>query len=148
MLRQYPNVHRWEETTDVYHNVFLRLDRALHNLGLATARDFFQLAAHHVRLELLDLARHHRHHPELWPEPPDTVQLDDDPQQMQAWELIHDHIKQLPDEERVLFDLLYYHGLTQPEAARVLGKPLSTVKKHWQRARLRLMDRLGDTTPF
>jgi DNA-directed RNA polymerase specialized sigma24 family protein len=53
----------------------------------------------------------------------------------------------LPDQERELFGLLWYEGLTQEEAANVLGASLRTVKRWWQSARLKLADALGDSTP-
>ena len=36
--------------------------------------------------------------------------------------------------------LLFYEGLTQEEAAKVLGISLRTVKRRWQSARCRLYD--------
>jgi RNA polymerase sigma-70 factor (ECF subfamily) len=147
-LRRFPKVREWEETTDVYHNVFFRLDRALKSVTFATARDFFQLAAQHVRFELIDLARRHTRHPELLPAVPDRGMLAEDAADMETWERIHTLITDAPEEERVLFDLLYYHELTQNEAAALLDEPLSTIKKRWQKARIRLIGRLGGAAPF
>ena len=44
-------------------------------------------------------------------------------------------------------DLLYYQGLTQAEAAEVLGVSERTVKRRWQAARLALHDALGGEIP-
>src|SRR5947209_20380976 len=52
MLRDFPGVHRWEETDDVLQNSFLRLSRALGELQLPTVADFFRLAAVQIRREL------------------------------------------------------------------------------------------------
>ena len=37
------------------------------------------------------------------------------------WTNFHDQVDNLPEEQRKVFDLLWYKGLTQPEAADVLG---------------------------
>ena len=49
----------------------------------------------------------------------------------------------LPAEEREVFDLLWYEGLEQREAAACLGVPRATVQRHWLKARLRLKAILG-----
>ena len=42
----------------------------------------------------------------------------------------------LPDAEREVFDLLWYEGLTQVEAANVLGVTERTIKNRWRNAKL------------
>src|SRR5439155_8068641 len=59
MLRHYPGVHRWEDTSDVFQNVLVRLDRALRDMTLATPQDLLCFAAALVRRELIDLSRHY-----------------------------------------------------------------------------------------
>jgi len=57
MLRAYPNVQRWAQTDDVVQNSLMRLLHTLENLRPPPRpRDFFNLAAVHVRRELLDMA--------------------------------------------------------------------------------------------
>ena len=60
MCRSFPNVREWAETSDVLQNSLIRLLRTLQNMRPKTTRDFFNLAAVHIRRELLDLARHFR----------------------------------------------------------------------------------------
>jgi DNA-directed RNA polymerase specialized sigma24 family protein len=43
--------------------------------------------------------------------------------------------------------LLWYEGLTQPEAATVLGVSLKTVKRRWQDARLFLFEAMKGEPP-
>ena len=50
----------------------------------------------------------------------------------------------LPDEQRDVVGLLWYGGLSQPEAAEVLGISLATVKRRWQAARMALYEVLND----
>src|SRR5262245_2739234 len=148
MLKGYPNVHRWEQTDDVLQNAALRLHRTLRQIPVETSRDFFRLAAVNIRRELLDLAKHHygplgqgaRHasQPDRGSgglDPSDPV---DDPRRLAAWGEFHRQIDALPDEEREVFDLLWYQGLSQAEAAELLGVSDRTIKRRWQAARLRL----------
>jgi hypothetical protein len=58
MLAQFPNVRRWPDTGDVFQGTVLRLLRSLKPLPVANTREFMNLAAAHVRRELLDLAGH------------------------------------------------------------------------------------------
>src|SRR5262245_51788801 len=60
MLRKFPDVHRWEETSDVFHNVVLRLASALRCLTFDTPTDFLRLSACQIRRELIDLSRRRR----------------------------------------------------------------------------------------
>ena len=57
-LKDFPALRRWVETDDVLQNAMLRLHRCLGEMKPATVKDFFGLAALHIRRELLDLQRH------------------------------------------------------------------------------------------
>lgn len=43
-------------------------------------------------------------------------------------------LSELPERQRLVIELIYLHGLTGPEAARVLGVPVGTVKSRQNRA--------------
>ncbi|MDB5309559.1 MAG: sigE 34 [Gemmataceae bacterium] len=156
MLSRFPDVHRWEETSDVFHNVLIRLTRALRQLTFDTPVELLRLTACHIRRELIDLARKRR--PDLVPGPggdgstPDPVAdqpaSTDDPYNLAVWEEVHTTIEKLDPVELRLFDLLYYQGLTQTEAAAQTGIPLKTLRTKWQRARVNLMRLLGNEPPF
>jgi len=159
MLRDYPGVHRWEQTDDVMQNAVLRLCRALNDVPLATPQDFFRVAALQVRRELRDLARHYfgpegmgAHHGSRAggpaDQPPDPAESTANPARLAAWTEFHDKVEALPKEERDVFDLLWYQELTAIEAAKVLGVSESAVKRRWQAARRRLHDLLGGELPF
>jgi RNA polymerase sigma-70 factor (ECF subfamily) len=156
MLRKFPGVREWEETSDVFHNVVVRLTAALREITPDNPADFLRLASWHIRRELIDLSRRRR--PVLaggpaggdsGPDPiggqPDTT---DDPYRLAVWEELHTRIARLSDDDRRLFDLIYYQGLPQPEVAELLGLPLRTLKLAWQHARARLMLSLGNEVPF
>jgi RNA polymerase sigma-70 factor (ECF subfamily) len=160
LLRGSPGVRRWEQTDDVLQNALLRLDRALKAVVPPTSRDYFRLAAAMIRRELIDLARHHfgpegggAHHASLGgdevasgdaPGPSDRTQ---DPAQLASWTEFHEQVDALDEEDRELFDLLWYQGLSQPEAARILGLTERQVRHRWVKARLRLAGLLGGELP-
>jgi RNA polymerase sigma-70 factor (ECF subfamily) len=163
MLRGYPNVHRWEQTDDVLQNAALRLHRTLRQLPVDTPRDFFRLAALNIRRELLDLAKHYygprgagaHHATEVGgsattregPGAAEPADVSHEPGRVAAWGEFHEQIAALPDEEREVFDLLWYQGLSQAEAAETLGVSERTVKRRWLAARLRLRDALQGEVP-
>lgn len=160
MLRGYPKVHRWEQTDDVLQNAALRLHRTLQQMDVPTAQDFFRLAALNIRRELLDLAKHyygpHGHGAKHATNPDDSdsdgakvepADRTDDSEQLTAWTEFHEQINQLPDDERAVFDLLWYQGLSQSEAAELLHVSERTVKRRWQSARLALHDALQGELP-
>jgi RNA polymerase sigma factor (sigma-70 family) len=159
MLRHYPVVRDWEETSDVFQNVLARLARALLTAQVPTAEALFSLASTLIRCELIDLTRHI-----LGPEGPATHRLPSghpgaealspeansshDPYRLALWADLHRAIAALPDEERCLFDLIYYQGRSLPEAATLLGAPERTLRRTWQAVRLRFLERFGDDLPF
>jgi RNA polymerase sigma-70 factor (ECF subfamily) len=164
MLRDFPRVHRWEQTDDVLQGAALRLLRTLTDVQPANAADFFRLAGLNVRRELLDLAKHYygplgpgAHHATVEQRPnasgssvqahDPAVESDDGPERLAAWTEFHQQVEQLAEEEREVFSLLWYQGLTQAEAAEVLGVSERTIKRRWQTARLRLHDALGGHLP-
>jgi RNA polymerase sigma-70 factor (ECF subfamily) len=160
MLKGYPTVQRWEQTDDVLQNAVLRLRRALEGVTPATVREYFGLAALQVRRELVDLVRHYygplgqgaHHlteagHPEGGPNAPEPGDLTGDPGRLAAWAEFHRQIGALPADEREVVELLWYQGLSQAEAAAVMGISERTVQRHWQSARLRLRAALGDALP-
>src|SRR5438034_560206 len=57
MLRGFPTVRGWAETGNVLQGSLLRLLHTLRHLQPESTRHFFNLAAVHIRRELLDLAR-------------------------------------------------------------------------------------------
>ncbi len=68
-------------------------------------------------------------------------------EKLQRWTEFHEAAARLPDELRAVFDLLWYQGLTQAEAAALLGVAVPTVKLRWMKARLRVQQALGGS-PF
>ncbi len=163
MLRNYPGVHRWEETDDVLQNAVVRLHRTLQQVQLKTTRDFFAIAALNIRRELLDLARHYygpqglgkRHRSQAGASDstgealnaPGEAGMSTEPGRLAAWTEFHAQVEALPPEEKEVFGLLWYQELSQAEAAALLNVSERTIKRRWQTARLQLHDALNGQIP-
>jgi len=163
MLRGFPTVARWEETDDVLQSALIRLLRALEKVRPASVRDFFGLAATQMRRELLDLARHYQgpqgpgaNHASLpggpadgsslpaAVDPPDRAEQDDN---LEQWRAFHEQVEGLPAEEREVVSLVFYHGWTQAEIARLFEVTERTIRRYWQSACLKLSAALGEAVP-
>jgi RNA polymerase sigma factor (sigma-70 family) len=68
----------------------------------------------------------------------------DDPCNLAEWTEFHRQVEVLPEDEREVFNLLWYGELTQAEVAEVLGIAVRTVIRRWQAARVRLYKVLSD----
>src|SRR3954471_24557517 len=150
--RSYPRLARPPmnlEADDLLGAVVERLLKAMREARPRTVRQFFALANRHMRWELNDLARR-------LDEQPDAVELREGlapavpssgsalgPDARRILEAIED----LPEDEREVFDLIRIQGLTQPEAAEILGVSAATVKRRLNRGVLRLSQRLNDLRP-
>ena len=161
MLKGFPRVKRWEDTDDVLHNAVLRLWKALHEITPRSARHFFALAALQIRRELIDLARQYygpqgmgaKHASSVGGEDsasaPQAGKADStlEPSRLAIWTEFHERVDTLPEQEREVFDLLWYQGLTQDEAAALLGISEATLKRRWLAARQRLHQMLKGGLP-
>jgi RNA polymerase sigma-70 factor (ECF subfamily) len=123
-----------------------RLLKALRTIRPKTVRQFFALANQHMRWELNELAR----------------RLDDQPRAHElregllsapassisgltpAGHRILEAIGNLPAEEQEVFDLIRVQGMTQIEAAQVLGVSIATLKRRLNRALRLLTEQLAD----
>jgi RNA polymerase sigma-70 factor (ECF subfamily) len=158
MLRGFPAVRGLAETADVLQGSLLRLLNTLRRLQPDSTRHFFNLAAVHVRRELLDLARRFRgdkfcplapagptsdSHPDALSQEAEAPAEDD----MDCWCRFHEAVDQLPPEEREVMGLAFYHGWTQGQMAELFQVDERTVRRRWQSACLRLNRLVGDKLP-
>jgi len=153
-FRNYPYLRRWEATDDVFQNAMVRLHRALKDVRVESVRHFFNLAGIQIRRELTDLTRHYfgpegdgaNHHTDQQPpdDPGGSLDRSDEPEDLTEWTLFHEQCDRLPDDEKEVVTLIYYQGLTQDEAARVLGISVRTLKRRWFSARMQLHEVLKD----
>lgn len=160
MLCKFGGVRRWEETDDVLQRLLMRLDPMLQQIEVGAVCDYLRLAATNLRQVLLDLARQYGGPEGLGANhaTPDPALRNDDHRGTQRmpvteprdrscspnlWTRFHLQVDCMSEHDRELFDLLWYHDLTQDEAAQVLNMPINTLRRHWQAARIRLMEALG-----
>jgi RNA polymerase sigma-70 factor (ECF subfamily) len=126
-----------------------RLLKALQEARPASVRQFFALAGQHMRWELNDIARRLDEQPAavelqegLAPAPSSSAsELTPDARRML------ETIDRLPEAEREAFDLVRIQGMTQAEAASVLGVSAMTVNRRLNRSLQLLAAMLEDLCP-
>ena len=153
MCKSFPNVKEWTETQDVLQNSLLRLLTTLQKIDPlpATTRDFFNLAAVHIRRELIDLARHFKK--KRWVplaiSGSESGRSHDEPaaptaHDFERWERFHEAVDKLPTEERMVVDLVFYHGWKQAEIAELFHVNERTVRRRWKAACAHLREQAGE----
>jgi RNA polymerase sigma factor (sigma-70 family) len=126
-----------------------RLLKALRQARPQGVRQFFALANQHMRWELNDLARR-------LDEQPAVVEFNEDIGVAPAssgsglsldGRRMLEAIADLPDDERETFDLVRIQGMTQTEAADILGVAPITVRRRLNRSLRLLTEKLDDIRP-
>jgi RNA polymerase sigma-70 factor (ECF subfamily) len=126
-----------------------RLLKAMRAVRPTNVRQFFALANQHMRWELNDLARR-------LDEQPPAVELREGfvPEPASSGSGLTpnglrmlDAIESLPEDEREVFGLVRVQGMTQTEAAGVLGVAVVTVKRRLNRGLRLLTEKLADLRP-
>lgn len=134
------------QTDEMLSAVVERLLKALREARPATVRQFFALACQHMRWELNDLARRLDERPVnvefrdgllATPSGSDSGLTPNGRRMLEA-------IDRLPEDEREAFDLVRIQGMTQVEAAQVLGVSVITVKRRLNRGLQLLAEALSD----
>jgi RNA polymerase sigma-70 factor (ECF subfamily) len=155
MLGRNPRVARWVEAEDLLQNALMRLLRALESIRPESTRQFLGLAAEQMRRELLDLARHYygpqgegANHESLGLGPGESRPGIDPPAEsgggdLDRWTEFHEEVDRLPEREREVVGLIFYHGWTQVQVAELLAVDPRTVRRWWERALVRLHGALG-----
>jgi RNA polymerase sigma factor (TIGR02999 family) len=139
------------QTSDVANETALAMYQALAEIRPATLPDFFRLAAQRIRWLLLDqakrldCARRHAHETGPLGEAYDGHADQDPPVLLEA---LYAAIDGLPENERAVVDMIYFHGLSQAETAALLGVTERTVRRHWTAARVKLYQGLENQMPL
>jgi RNA polymerase sigma-70 factor (ECF subfamily) len=137
------------QTDELLSAVVERLLKALREARPENVRRFFALACQHMRWELNDLARRLDQQPsfdELHDEMVPGPASSDSGISPEARRIL-DAIDSLPADEREVFDLIRIQGITQPEAAEILGISVMTVRRRLGRGVQRLTELVGDLRP-
>lgn len=150
--RGYPRLTRPPlnvQSDEMLSAVVERLLKALREARPATVRQFFALAGQHTRWELNDLARRLDGQPRAAELPDGLVPApaSSDSGLTSEGRRMIEAIDGLPADEREAFDLVRIQGLTQAEAAELLGVAPKTVKRRLDRGLCLLTERLGDLRP-
>jgi RNA polymerase sigma-70 factor (ECF subfamily) len=165
MLRQdFPRLGQAHGSSSILHRAFLRLFLPMDQVRPPTVRDFFRFASHRMRCVLIDLARRRDADPVrtngdnrpgadgngsgAGAGPHDPGADSEGPARLAAWSEFHRQAAQLPEGEREVFELIWYQGLSQVEAARVLDVHMKTVSYRYKKACLRLADQVRGFEDF
>jgi RNA polymerase sigma factor (sigma-70 family) len=150
--RNYPRLTRPPlnlQVEELLSAVVERLIKALERAKPPTVRQFFALANQHMRWELNDLARR------LDKQTPDValnealIAAPDDSGSGLSQDALRmlTAIDKLPEEDREAFSLVRMQGMTQNEAANILGVSLKTVRRRLDRSLVLLEEMLHDLRP-
>lgn len=149
LYRSYPRLARPPlnvQSEEMLSAVVERLLKAMRQTRPENVRQFFHIANQHMRWELNDLARRLDGQmptvpmSELVPSPP----LSTASQLSPVARRLLDAIEALPADEREVFELIRLQGLSQPEAAEVLGVAVKTVQRRLTRGLYTLAQSVGD----
>jgi RNA polymerase sigma factor (sigma-70 family) len=152
LYRNYPRLTQPPlnlQTDELLSAVAERLLKAMREARPETVRQFFALANQHMRWELNDLARRLDQQPtavelrEGLVSAPSSSGSGLTPKGRRMLEAIDN----LPEEEREAFGLVRVQGMTQSEAAQLLGVSVATVKRRLNRGVQVLADKLADLRP-
>jgi RNA polymerase sigma-70 factor (ECF subfamily) len=134
------------QTDELLSAVAERLLKALREARPRSVREFFALAAQHMRWELNDLTRRLDKQPAnvelcegevVAPAPSDSGLSADACRMLEA-------IEALPEEEREVFSLIRIQGMTHTETATLIEVSTKTVQRRLNRALLLLTKALSD----
>ncbi len=150
LRRSFPEVARRHDIDSILSETWLRLGQALDKVQPPTVADFFRLVAHKMRQVLLDLVesqrRHSHHHLNETaaegesPTPVAAANLTYDPARLALWTELHEQVESLDPDERAVFEMHYYLGMTQADIAHVLSLHPRKVSHLWIAATDRLAD--------
>ncbi len=148
-----PCVKYFEQTDDLLQNSMIRLWKAFEKHHPRTPLDYYRLASAIMRRELIDMSRHYfgahgiganlaraSHAMDSQQGSPIDLKGDEtnEPQKLGRWTEFHEYVEGLGDDDRTLFDLLWYQGLTLESAAQIMGSSERTIRRRWKAARLEL----------
>jgi RNA polymerase sigma factor (sigma-70 family) len=155
MFSQSPRVGGKKELNEVVSGLlFFSIGKMLDSVETISLCDYLRLTAANIRDTLIDLIRQDATPHSGSAEVPDQTATHPNTNasskalSLADWTAFHELAARLTDDERDVLDLLYYHNLTQEEAANVLGLSPGVLKRRWQSSRLTVMESLGRMPRF
>jgi len=141
----------------------LRLTRALDAVVPTDGRHLLNLIATQVRRELIDLARRYagaesfaRYHEtnlghvdgqDVFRSDSAEDPVNPDLEGVSSWTRFHEAADTLNEEDRELFNLVWYLGLSQERAAKALGYSVRTIARRWDVVKQCLVRQLKGQAP-
>src|SRR5262245_35969454 len=155
LYRQYPRLTKPPlnlESKEMLGAVVERMIKALRQVRPGNVRQFFALANQHMRWELNDLARKLDAHTQAVSLNESAVGSSPAAESTSARlnpnvPRILAAIESLPEQEREAFYLVRVQGMSQPDAAEVLGVSTRTVQRQLNRTLRLLAEKLHDLKP-
>lgn len=157
MFRSFQQIRSIADTGDIVQQALLRLIRSLRSTKPESSRAFINLAALHVRRELLDLSRHVRSRPDLNKRDDggrlddkliDEIQADKESiHELERWSAFHEAVESLNVEQREVFSLSFYQGCSHNQIAELLTVSPRTIRRRWRTACIELNQILGSEFP-
>jgi len=156
MLRRFPDIRRVEDTDDLLQNASIRMQRAFSAVTIDSPRAAMGLAVTQLKRELVDLIRRHRRETrrglsadedgaDATSQQTDAVgRAASHDEDLSGWSAFHETVETLPREQKEAVHFLWYLGLDQATAAKMLGISDRTLRRHWREARATLRSRLRD----
>ena len=136
-------------SNEIFQSASLRLYQALHEAPIQDVRHFYRMAAIHIRRELIQICNDCQAlGPAANEARSDVAAAAADgrisPEELQGWAHFHHTVDALPQTEREVFELIWYHEMSREEAADLLGLPIHDVRRLWRSARLNLHEQMGE----
>jgi RNA polymerase sigma-70 factor (ECF subfamily) len=157
LYRSYPRLSKPPmnlQAEEMLSGVVERMIKALRSVRPTTVREFFALANQHMRWELNTLARRLDREAlavelrESAVESPAAAQGHDSSQISPSTARMLESIESLPEDDRETFCLVRVQGMTQADAAAVLGVSVKTVQRRLARTLPLLAAQLRDLQPI
>ena len=161
MLSEFPVAHRWEDTDDILQRAATRLWQSLDEITPENHVHLFRLSALQIRRELIDLTRSLQGPLGLANNMDSVIATGEgnacqngepgsdslEPSKLHAWGEFHQKVGDLDCDERQVFELIWYQGLSQESVAELTGTSQKTVSRRWLRARRQLYRLLDGQLP-
>jgi len=143
MLQRHAGLRRHYDADDLLQSAAIRMHRVLQRNIIESPRHALALAMIQVKREFIDVLRSHTASPQRNVGDRDLDKAAVHDLGLQAWEEFHAAVNGLPKPQRDAVHALWYRGLSQEDAAKLLGITDRTLRRHWTAARKSLSRRLN-----